>query len=367
MTPALLMDSPPGPITSINGERFLYFGGTSYFGLHADARLADSGCRTWRLFGTNTATSRRNVGTAPPHLAVEQFAAAFLGVEQTSYVSSGLLSSLAGIQALSDQGRFDVAFVDEHTHYASRLAVSAVPQKVCYFRHRSADSLCQRLSSELTGDQIPLVVTDGVFPTTGEIAPLRDYLEVVAEFGGLTWVDDAHGLGITGDKGQGTVSHFKLDSPSLLFGGTLAKAFGGFGGLVAGPGDFVDAVRSGPVVSNASPPPSPIAAATLEGLRLFEKNPAWLTKLRKNTRTLKDRLRNLGLNVSQNEVPIASFTAGSADRMRSIRESLLQKNIYIQHSNYFGAGSDGVLRLVVSSQHTEEQVNRLVDELERLV
>lgn len=362
-----LMESPPGPETVINGRPRLYFGGVSYYGLHGNPKLMKAGFEAWRRLGLGTATTRSGMGTAHIHLEVEAEAARFFGAEGAAYMASGYLSNTAGVQALHTTGAFDVIFVDQHAHLCIDDAALSTGVPVHRFAHLDPDDLEAQLMQKLTPGQTPLVMSDGLFPTLGRIAPLPDYLEVLKPYGGLVWLDDAHPVGILGPNGRGTADHYGVDSDRVFSGGTLSKAFGGFGGIVPGPADFVDRVRRGPVMIAASPPPSPVAAATLEGLELVAANPQWKQQLWNNARVLKDGLRRLGLDVDQTEVPIAAFTLESAERMQQVHTQLFERDIAIQYSHYPGAGAEGVLRAVVFSTHTTGQIERLIDALGRYI
>jgi 8-amino-7-oxononanoate synthase len=303
------------------------------------------------------------MGTAPIHLAVEAAAARFFGTEGAAYMASGYLSNTAGVQALHAAGAFDAIFVDEHAHFCVHDTARSTGVPVHRFAHLDPDDLGAQLNQNLSPGQTPLVMSDGLFPTLGRIAPLPDYLEVLKPYGGLVWLDDAHPVGILGPNGRGTADYFGVTSDRVLSGGTLSKAFGGFGGIVPGPADFVDQVRSGPVMIAASPPPSPVAAATFKGLELVAANPQWRQQLWSNAKFLKDGLHRLGLDVDRTEVPIAAFTLESAARMRQVHSLLFERDIAIQYTHYPGAGTEGVLRAVVFSTHTTDQIERLIDEL----
>ena len=362
-----LMESPPGPETVINGRSRLYFGGVSYYGLHGSPQLMKAGIDAWRRLGLGTATTRSGMGTAPIHLEVEDAAALFFGTEDAAYVASGYLSNTAGVQALHATGAFDAIFVDQHAHLCIDDAALSTGVPVHRFAHLDPSDLGAKLKQNLSPGQTPLVMSDGLFPTLGRIAPLPDYLEVLEPFGGLVWLDDAHPVGILGPNGRGTADHHGIDSDRVFSGGTLSKAFGGFGGIVPGPANHVGRVRSGPVMIGASAPPSPVAAATLEGLKLVAASPEWRQQLWDNARLLKDGLHRLGLDVDQTEVPIAAFTLESAERMRQVHSQLFERDIAIQYTHYPGAGAEGVLRAVVFSTHTTEQIQRLIDELGQVV
>jgi 7-keto-8-aminopelargonate synthetase-like enzyme len=364
---SFVMESPPGPETVINGRRRLYFGGVSYYGLHGHPQLMKAGVDAWERLGLNTATTRSGMGTAPLHLEVEAAAARFFGTQDAAYVASGYLSNTAGIQVLHAIQAFDTIFVDQRAHPCVHDAALSIGVPVHHFAHLEPDDLGTQLRQNLSPGRKPLVMSDGLFPTLGRIAPLPDYLEVLEPFGGIVWLDDAHPVGILGPNGRGTADHFDVTSNQVFSGGTLSKAFGGFGGVVPGPADFVGRIRSGPVMVTASPPPSPVAAATLEGIKLVAANPQWRQRLWENAALLKNGLNRLGFDVERSEVPIAAFTLESAARMRKVHSELFDRDIAIQYTHYPGAGSEGVLRVVVFSTHTRDQIERLIDELGEVV
>ena len=362
-----IMESPPGPETIISGHRYLYFGGTSYYSLHNHPKLIETGIATWKKLGTNTATSRRGAGTAPVHLEVEAAAARFFNTEDSAYVASGYLSTTAGVQALYQAGTFDVLFVDEHAHFCVHDAARSTAASVHTFSHLSPEDLRAQLELHVKAGQKPMVLSDGIFPALGKIVPLTEYLEILEPFNGLVWLDDAHAAGVLGANGRGTAEHFGVNSDRVFTGATLAKAFGGFGGIVKGASDFIRLVRSGPAMCAASAPPSPVAAATAKGIQLVSENPQWRETLWKNARLLKSGLRKLGLEVHQSDVPITAFTLESSQRNQQVREQLLNRNIFIQRTTYPGASPGGMLRIVVFSTHTEEQITRLLNELGAII
>lgn len=369
MTPpeSFLMESPPGAEVIISGRRYLYFGGTSYYGLHAHPDLIQAGIGAWQTFGTNTATFRGGMGTAPAHAEVEAAVARFFGDEDAAYLASGYLSNVAGVQALRARAPFDMIFIDEHAHYCMAVAAGVTGVPVYRFKHRDPDHLEQRLKSTVGPGQTPLLMSDGVFPGTGEIAPAPDYFEALEKFHGLIWLDDAHAAGILGSHGRGTADHFGIENDRLYSGGTLAKAFGGFGGFVSGPAPLIGQVRDGAVMNAASAPPSPIAAATRAGVDLVSSNPQWRERLWANAKALKQGLRGLGLDVCRTPVPIAVFSFGDEAHARLIFDGLMDRGISIQISGYPGSAKGQTLRIVVFSTHTETQIERLIDELRILI
>ena len=366
-TPPYLMESAPSTETVFNGQSCLYFGGTSYYGLHANQDLMKAGCLAWQELGHSTATSRTGMGTTPLYLQVEQAAAEFFGTEAAAYLPTGYLSNLAGLKALFEAGEFDLIFIDEHAHFSAFDAALATGAPTHTIAHMAPDDLEGKLKQHLQPGQIPLMISDGLFPTLGQIAPVPAIVEVLQPYNGLLWLDEAHPMGILGPNGRGVYDHFDLSGERLLSGGTLAKAFGGFGGIIPGPAKLISRIMTGQVMSGASAAPPPLAAATLAGMELVAANPQWRERLWANARMLKQGIQSLGFEVEGSDVPIAAFTLDKQASMAYVQRELLGRGIAIQHTHYAGVGAAGVLRTVVFSTHTPAQIQRLIDELGRLV
>ncbi len=361
------MESAPSTETVINGRRYLYFGGTSYFGLHADQDLMKAGIRAWRKLGHSTATTRAGMGTSPVHLQVEQEAARFFGTDSAAYLPSGYLSNMAGLRALHEAGKFDVIFIDEHSHFSAFDAALATGAPTHKIAHMAPDDLESKLKTYLRPGQKPLMLSDSIFPALGQIAPVPEFVEILEPSRGLLWLDEAHTLGVLGPNGRGVYDHFNLAGERLFSGGTLAKAFGGFGGVIPGTASLIKLVMDGQVMCGASAVPPPLAAATLAGIQQITANPQWRKRLWANGQLLKKGIKSLGFDVEDSNVPIAAFKLGNAASMKQIQHELLQRGIAIQHAHYAGVGEEGVLRIVVFSNHTPEQIRFLIDELGQLV
>ncbi|MEN8153117.1 MAG: pyridoxal phosphate-dependent aminotransferase family protein [Acidobacteriota bacterium] len=361
-----LMESAPGTETIINGKTYLYFGGTGYYQLHSHPEIINAGCEALKKYGLNSATTRGGYGTTKLLRDVEKNAARYFGTDDAAYIASGYLSNLAGIQALNIYKKIDAVFVDENAHYCNIDGANSILKPVYYFRHMDVSVLEGKIKKHLKPNQRPLIVTDGVFPLFGRIAPVDQYLNIAENNNGMVWVDDAHGVGVVGDSGRGTYDHYNLKSERLYFGGTLGKAFGGFGGIIPGNSDFINIVKKGNVMNGASAPPSPAAAASLKGIEILQSNEEKRKKLWANAVRFKKGLKKLGVDIEVNHVPIAAWGMESEKDMERVFNQLMKKGISIQYSNYVGSET-GVLRVVLFSTHTEKQINRLLYELEKLI
>jgi 7-keto-8-aminopelargonate synthetase-like enzyme len=373
------MQSAPGPRTVIDGKEYLYFAGTGYLGIQARQELADAACDAIRRYGIGTATTRAGFGNNPVTLAVEATAAEFFGTESAFYCASGY--SGAGVLARAVSGEVDAVFVDEQSHFSvmDALRILGLPQHT--FAHRNPGALKDALARHLKPGQRPLVITDGVFPVSGEIAPAAGYFDVLSTYDGACLaLDDAHALAVLGEHGRGTLEHANLftrginqsateskNTPRLLLCGTLSKAVGGYGGIVPGSAAFIDKLmNTDPVYFAASPPPVPAAAATGAALRIVIAEPALRNRLHENVHRLRQGLEALGLKSDSTPIPIVPIELQTADRMKSVQATLMSHGVAIAFSSgYSSAGPNGALRIAVFATHTPQMIDHLLDELRR--
>lgn len=373
------MQSPPGPETVIDGRRYLYFGGTSYLGLAGNGEVIEAACEAVRRYGLHTATSRAGFGTNPPTLEVERRAAEFFGQESAFYFVSGYVGNHILIEALA--GRFDAVFIDEAAHYSLQEAARLSGLQVTRFQHADSDDLRRLLRQQLRSGECPLVLTDGIFAASGHIAPLDRYVEILNQYQRASLlVDDAHGFGTLGDHGRGTLEHFGLWGPGvnstasprragLFASGTLSKALGGFGGILAGSDEFIRQARSSShYFDGASAPPSPVAGATAKALEIVIREPQLRARLRDNVLYLRQGLRRLGLAVIDSPSPVIELVVGDARNMERLHGELKERGILVPYfATYSGTGKEGLLRIAVCAAHGVAMLDRLLGELARTV
>ena len=375
------MQSAPGPRTLIDGREYLYFAGTGYLGIQSRPELTEAACDAMKRYGIGTATTRAGFGNNPVTLAVESAAAEFFGTAASFYFASGY--SGAGVLARAVAGEVDAVFVDEQSHFSvmDALRILSLPQHT--FAHRNPEALDQALKRHLGPGKRPLVISDGVFPVSGEIAPVPEYVQVLSAYeGSCLALDDAHALAVLGERGRGSLEEAGLidrginvttdeakGAPRLLLCGTLSKAVGGYGGIVPGSTAFIEnLVKADPIHFAASAPPVPAAAATERALRIVMAEPELRTKLRENVRRMKDGLRGMGLNADSTGVPIVPVELGTAERMKAIQAELMTRGVAIAFSSgYSSVGPNGALRIAVFATHTPEMIDRLLDELRQVV
>lgn len=370
------MESAPGPEVVIDGRLYHYFAGTSYFGLHVHPEVIAAGCEGFRKYGFHTATSRAGFGNSAPLLEVERRAADYAGRAEGFYFSSGYASNHVLIQAAGSPGAI---FVDETAHFCVMEAARLPALPIHTFRPRDPEDLRAKIAAHLPPGSSPLVMSDGVVAATGELPPLDEYVRLLAEFGpAVLMVDDAHGLGVLGESGRGSLEHFGLDAAvnggparngvSILCGGTLGKAMGGFGGIITGSADFLQRVRnSSHYYDGASAPPSPVATASAKALELVSGNPGFRLDLRRNALHLRRGLHDLGLSV--HDVPSAhvGVAIGNAANMARLHRELRSEEFIVPVTSYAGNGAEGVMRFAVCSGHSLEIIDLLLLALRRLL
>ncbi len=361
------MESPPGPEVMLGGRRLLYFGGTGYHCLQGHPALVKAAHDAMKQYGMGTGTGRTMpVGRSPVQEKLEKKAAQFLGTEDAVCIPSGYMSNSVGLAGLA--GCFDRCFVDEISHYSIADAVKLTEKPVESFAHRDGDDLRKQLRNKLKGDEVPLLISDGVFPTFGELAPVDEYLEVLEPYGGLLWLDDAHAVGVLGPEGRGTIDYYGLSGNNLFFCGSLAKAVGAHGGVVPGSRSFCRRIRECcGFIRGSSAISIPAAAAATAGLTFLIDNPQWRKDLAENARFVKRGICEMGISIRETPHPVIAFSLGNGETHRNVQLRLLERGISIQHSHYIGAGESGVLRIVVFSQHTRRQLERLLHSLREVL
>ena len=364
------MESRTGTTVILNGKKYLYFAGTSYFQLHSHPALIKAANEATQQYGIGTATTRAMTGSTPLLEKMELTLASFFSTEDAVYLPSGYLCSLAGLKALDELGRYHVIFLDDGSHYSLVEGAAATGKKVITFRNRDPEDLAAKLKKHLGNGERPLVASDGLFPVMGNLAPVRDYLRLAENYDGVLWIDDAHGVGILGAHGRGTCEALATSSSRIYLGATLSKAFGAYGGIIAGDGEFIRKIRTGSVFTGSSAPMNAAVAAGIKGLELVLENNKLRNDLWDISRYLREALQHMGIPVEtlyipevHGTVPIFSFAHKDAATMIKIHNYLMKQGIYTQYTSYRGAGSDGVLRVVVSSAHKKVEIVRLTHTL----
>lgn len=363
------MESAPGPRAIINGKEVDYFCGTSYYGLHAHPELIKAACEATKKFGIGSATSRSGFGNNPVLLEVEERAANFFEKESALYYVSGYLGNSILLQGLRD--KYDIIYADQESHYSVMDGASMARKPVVTFAHLDAEDLRAKIQQSLKPSQRPLVICDGIFPVSGEISPIPEYLNVLEEFDRpLICVDDAHATGVIGEKGQGTFEYFGLEGENLYSSCTLSKALGGHGGIIAGDKEFIETLKNlSNIPYSSSAVPTPAAAATAKALEILTEKPEMRKNLWEKVFYTKKSLLHLGLKVNDTPVPIICLDIKGTN-LESLQKELFSRNIavlYVPGGAYSSVPESGAIRIAIFSNHSKSQIDRLVEEMSNLI
>jgi len=358
-----VLDGPQGVRPVIDGRPMLAFCSNDYLGLanHPEvvAALRDGAER----YGAGSGAAHLISGHGDAHRRLEEELAAFTGRPRALLFSTGYMANLGVISALA--GRGDRILADRLNH--ASLTDGARLSGARLHRYRHADAVHMRELAETRG--ATLIATDGVFSMDGDLAPLPALARTARSSGARLVVDDAHGLGIIGARGRGTLAHFGLglhEVPVLV--GTLGKAFGTFGAFVAGDGDLIELLiqRAHSYIYTTALPPA-VAHATSAALGLAAREDWRRERLTALIARFRAGAQELGLTLADSTTPIQPLIAGDAQRALAWSRSLEDQGILVTaiRPPTVPAGS-ARLRVTVSAAHREQDIDQLLDALARL-
>ena len=355
------LQGPVGAVTLINGKPYDYFGGCGYLGLQSHPEVLQAAMEAIRQYGLSTATSRGGYGECPVYDELGRQTRTFFDCEQMAYFASGYLGAAILIQA--DPSPHDHFFIDADAHFSLWDAAAMSNRTITPFAHSNPAGLARSLADELRTGERPILLTDGLFPVSGEIAPLPAYLEQILPLHGRMYVDDAHAAGVLGAHGRGSLEHFGIVEDICHACATFNKALGGFGGFLYGKSKWLEAIeRNSRILAGSSPPPLPAAAASANAIQVLGSHPELLAALRANISQARAGVKELGWEIQpESPAPILSLPGRDGVNLFKIRDSLFAKGIAVEYVNsYPSAPAGGTLRLALFATHTHEQIERLL-------
>ena len=357
-----------GAVTLINGKNYDYFGGCGYLGLQNHPLVLQAAADTVLHYGVSTATSRGGLGESPVYDELEKQACAFFDCEKILYFASGYLG--AGILLQADPHPSDHFFIDADAHFSLWDAAAMSNRIITPFPHCNPAGLALSLAADLQDGERPIVLTDGLFPISGEIAPLPAYLEILQPLHGVLIVDDAHAAGVLGEHGRGTLEHFGIADPACRVSATFNKALGGFGGVIYGKKKFLENIeRNSRILAGSSPPPLPAAAASAKALEVVMATPELILQLRRNVLQARKGCVELGWKLPvESPSPILCLPGRDGLNLFTLRDRLFERGIAVEFVNsYPSAPAGGALRLAISATHTSGQIERLFAEMRLII
>lgn len=358
-------DRSEGAEAVLRGKRVLMFGSNNYLGLTVDPRVREAARQAISLYGTSMTGSRLMNGTSTLHQEVERKIAEFLGKEAALIFTTGYQANLGLISALAN--RNSAVAIDKEDHASIFDGCRFVDGKVVKFRHNDAPHL-DKVLSRIVPEHSVMVIVDGVFSMSGEIADLPGLVEVVRRHGARLVVDDAHALGVIGRGGRGTASHFGLDADADLIVGTFSKSLASIGGFVAGDARVLDYIQhfGRSMLFSASLPPACLAAAGA-ALDIIIKEPEVVGLVRSVAKRVSGELERLGFDVGRSVTPIVPIYVRDEHRTLLVWRDLLDEGIFVNPVIAPAvARKDSLLRTSYMATHTESMIDRALSTFERV-
>ncbi|MGW8227064.1 MAG: glycine C-acetyltransferase [Anaerolineales bacterium] len=321
------LSSPQGAWLVVDGQRVLNFCSNNYLGLANHPRIVDAVRKAIVEYGVGPAAVRSIAGTMDLHVSLEKRLAKFKGVEAAITFQSGFNANTGTIPALV--GRGDVIFSDELNHASiidgSRLSKAEIVR----YAHCDAQDLKRTLDENRSKFERAMVITDGVFSMDGDIAPLDEIYAVTQGYDAILMVDDAHGEGVLGTGGRGIVDHYGLHGKVDVEVGTLSKAFGVVGGVVAGDPVIIEWLRQrGRPFLFSSAMTVPDVAACLAAVDILEESTQLVDKLWENTRYFKEEMLRLGFDTGASTTPITPVMLGEASLAQEFSRELFKAGVF---------------------------------------
>lgn len=358
------LHSPQSPHISEDGKEYLSFCSNDYLGLANHPQLIaalQQGAQQW---GGGAGAAHLVSGHFDPHQQLEQRLAAFVCKPAALLFSTGYMANLGMVQALA--GKDDTVFADKLNHASLNEAMLLSRANVRRYRHSDMAQL-GRLMAETRGGR-KLVVTDAVFSMDGDIALLPELLAQCEQHDAWLLVDDAHGFGVLGEQGRGSLSHFELNSPRIIYMATLGKAAGVFGAFVAAEQIVIDTLINHArsyVYTTATPPA--LSVALMQGLQLIEQGDALRAHLHQLIAKLRAGLNDLPWPLMPSDTAIQPLLIGDNRQALALSEGLRERGIRVAAIRPPTVPQDTArLRITLSAAHTTADVTRLIEALHEL-
>lgn len=357
--------SPQGPLLEVDGQQFLAFASNDYLGLASHPDLIRAAHDALDHYGLGAGASALVCGHSKPVAELEVALASWLGLERALHFSTGYMANFGAIPALI--GKEAAVFSDALNHACLIDGIRlARPAELTVYRHADVAQVEAGLGQTLMTEK--WIITDGVFSMDGDVAPLPDLLALAERYDARILVDDAHGFGILGHAGRGTMSHWGLASPRVVYMATLGKAAGVFGAFVAGAADTIEWLlqRARTYIFTTGTPPV-LAAACLVSLERIRNDQFRRDRLRQLGRQLQDGARGLPWPLLPSETAIHPLILGDNFTALRIAGSLREQGLWVPAIRPPTVPpGQARLRISLSASHEPSHVERLLTALRRL-
>jgi 8-amino-7-oxononanoate synthase len=354
------IEQQTGTSIRLHGKDMIMLSSNDYLGFSFHPKVIEAGRAAMLKWGTSTTGARTSNGSRAYHVELEERLAAFLGREACHVHAAGYLSCLSSVASFAQKG--DVILADKNIHSCLwdgiRLSMATVER----FSHNNPVDL-REVAASVEAKAPKMLIVEGVYSMEGHVARLPDIMAVAEDYGCFTVLDDAHGFGVLGRQGRGTVDHFGLNDKVDVICGSLSKSLASTGGFVAASREVIEYLRTNSKQTIFSAALSPGQAACAQtSLELMQSEPEHMERLWKNTRRYREILKSLGLDTWGSETPAVPIVLGSKEVVYRFWQALMEKGVFTVMSiaPAVPPGKD-LIRTAISSMHTEEQLERIAE------
>jgi glycine C-acetyltransferase len=358
--------SAQGAWLVVDGKNALNFCSNNYLGLANHPQVVEAAREATKKYGVGPAAVRSIAGTMDLHVQLEQRLAKFKGAEDVITFQSGFTANLGTISALV--GKEDVIFSDRLNHASIIDGCRLSGARIVAYEHNDPSALEDAIKEHASNYRRALIVTDGVFSMDGDIAPLPELYEVAKKYDILFMVDDAHGEGVLGKGGRGIVDHFGLHGKVDVEVGTMSKAFGVVGGMVAGDKVIIEWLRQrGRPFLFSSAVTAPDAAACLAAVDLLEESTEMVDRLWSNAKYFKEEMRKLGFDTGVSETPITPVMLGEAPLAQQFSRELFEEGVFAMSIGYPTVPKGKArIRVMISAAHDNDDLGKGLEAFEKV-
>ena len=349
----------------IKGKKVLMFGSNSYLGLTNHPKLKEASKKAIDKYGSGCAGSRFLNGTLDLHLELEDKLAKFVGKDGAIVFSTGYQVNLGVISSITT--RQDWIVLDELDHACIIDGARLSFARNSKYKHNDMEAL-EKTLERIDEDKMKLIVVDGVFSMEGDIARLPEIVKLAKKYGANVMVDDAHSLGVLGEKGRGTADHFGLTDEVDLIMGTFSKSLASIGGFIAADDATINFLKhhARSLIFSASIAPAN-AASVIAALDLIEQEPERIAKLWENTHFAMEGLRSLGFDIGPTETPIIPIYVRDNFKTFRLTRMLLEEGIFVNPViSPAVKPEDTLIRFSLMATHTKKQIEIALDKIDKV-
>ncbi len=352
------IESQKGTHIRLQGRDMVMLSSNDYLGLSFHPKVIEACGQGAKAWGSSTTGARISNGTRAYHVALEEKLAAFLGREACHISVAGYVSCCSAIATFAQKG--DMVLADKNVHSCLwdgiRLSMASAER----FSHNNPEDLRQILK-DVPHNTPKLLVVEGVYSMEGHVCRLPEITQISEESGAFMVVDDAHGFGVLGRQGRGTVDHFKLNDKVDILCGSMSKSLASTGGFITGSRELIDYLQTNSKQTLFSAAISPSAAAAASAsLDIMQSEPQHLERLWRNTKRYREMLKGLGLDTWGSETPAVPIVLGSKELVYRFWQALLDKGVFTVMSiaPAVPPGKD-LIRTAVSALHSDEDLEKI--------